>query len=142
MVKFKLIAHFPENYLPHPIASRLILALLSFAAFAYVLDRFVSVTIYPIFAILLRLVCSCSDIVLWALFCAAITRYSVPLLRFYFLSPMKVFSWEISVVCRLRCPYSCLSSRLCFLVIFVLLMLVMRVWFQAAKINLPPRFLM
>ena len=44
------------------------------------------------------------------LFCAAIRRVSVFLLRFPFLSDVQVFSCEISFVCRLKCPCSGFSS--------------------------------
>ena len=71
-----------------------------------------------IFAILLRLVYSCFDIVLVALFCAAIRRDSVSLLRFPFLSRVQVFSSETSLVCRLKYPYSCFSSHFFWLFLF------------------------
>ena len=61
-------------------------------------------------------------LVLMALFCYA--RDSVSLLRFPFLSHVYVFSSKMSPVSRLKHPYSCLSSRFCFLVISVLLVLV------------------
>ena len=56
----------------------------------------------------------CFRIVLWALFYAVIRRNSVSLLRFHFLIHVIVFSWEISLVCCLKCPYCCF-----FLYIFV-----------------------
>ena len=77
-----------------------------------------------------------------SLFCAAIRKYSVSLLRFPFLSQIQVFSCEMSLVCRLKCPYSCFYSHFCFLVIFVLLILVLSVLFLVAIISLPPRFSM
>ena len=40
-----------------------------------------------------------------ALFYTAIRRDSVSLLRFHFLSYIRVFSCEISLVCRLKYPY-------------------------------------
>ena len=77
-----------------------------------------------------------------ALFCAAIKRDSVSLLWFPFLSYVQVFWCEFSLVCHLKCLYSHFSSDFCFLVIFVLLMLVLPVLFLAAIINLPMRFSM
>ena len=59
------------------------------------------------------------------LFCAAIRRDSVFLLRFPFLCHFQAFLCEISLVCHLRYPYNCFSSHFCFLVIVVLLILVM-----------------
>ena len=41
-----------------------------------------------------------------ALFCAAIRRDSVSVLKFPFLSHFQVFLWEILLVCHLKCPYS------------------------------------
>ena len=64
-----------------------------------------------------------------ALFCAAIGRDSVSLLRFPFLSQVQIFWYEISLVCHLKCPYNCFSSHFCFLVIVVLLILVLFVLF-------------
>ena len=80
-------------------------------------------------------------IVLMALFWAAIRRDSVSLLRFLFLSHTRVFSSKTSLVCRLKCRWSCFSSHFCFLVISVLLMLVLSVLFLVFLISLPPRFL-
>ena len=103
------------------------------------IDRFVSIITLSTSAVLLHLVYSCFDIVLIALFCVAVRRYSLSLLRFLFLSYVKVFFCEISFVCLLKCPYSCFYSHF-FLVIFVMLMLVSSVLFLVAVISLPPCF--
>ena len=50
-----------------------------------------------------------------ALFCATFRRYSVFLLSFRFLSHIHVFSCEILLICRLKCPYSCSSFIFIFL---------------------------
>ena len=71
------------------------------------------------------------------LFCAAIRRDSVSLLRFLFLSHVQVFLCEISLVFHLKCPHSCFSYHFCFLVNFVLLMLVLSLLLLVAVINLP-----
>ena len=63
---------------------------------------------------MLRLVYFCFKIVLMALFCAAIRRDSVFLLRFPFLNHIQVFSCEILLICHLKCLYSCFSSHFCF----------------------------
>ena len=49
-------------------------------------------------------------LVLIALFCAAIMRYSVSLLWFPFLSPVLVLSCEMLFISRLKCPKSCFLS--------------------------------
>ena len=54
-------------------------------------------------------------------FCAAIRRDSISLLRFPFLNHVKLFSCEISLVFRSKCPCSCFSSHFCFLVLFCFL---------------------
>ena len=59
-------------------------------------------------------------LVLMALFCVAIKRNSVSLLRFPFLSYIYVFLCEMSLVNRLKHPKSCFSSYFCFLVISVI----------------------
>ena len=64
IVKFKFLAHFPVDHLAHPVVFCLILLLCKFAAFTYyVIDGFISVTVYPTFAILLRLIYSRFDII-------------------------------------------------------------------------------
>ena len=90
-------------------------------------------------AILLCLVYYFLDIILMGLCCAR--RDSVSLLRFPLLSHVHVFSCEISLVCRLKCPYSCFSSHFCFLLIFVLLMHLLFVLILMAVIGLPLCFL-
>ena len=76
-----------------------------------------------------------------ALFCAAIRRDSVSLLRFPFLSHVQVFLCEISLICRLKCPYSCFSSHFYCLIILILLILAF-VLFLVAVISLSPSFFM
>ena len=75
-----------------------------------------------------------------ALFCAAIRKDSVSLSRFPFLCYVQIISYEMSLVCRLKYPYSCLSFDFCFLVIFVLGNLVSCVLFLVAIISLTLRF--
>ena len=49
---------------------------------------------------------------IWSLglFCAVIRRDSVSLLRFPFFNHVQAFSCEISLVCRLKYPYSCFPT--------------------------------
>ena len=81
-------------------------------------------------------------LVLIALFCAALRRDSVSLLRFPFLSHVHAFSCEVSLVSRLKLPWSCFSSYFCFQVIVVLLVLMFSIPFLVTVITLPPRFCM
>ena len=76
-------------------------------------------------------------LVLMALFCTAIRRDSVSLLRFPFFSHVHIFSCEMSLVSRLKHPYSCFSSHFYFLVIFILLIFVLSVLFLVVVISLP-----
>ena len=81
-----------------------------------------------------------------ALFCAVIRRDSVSFLRFPFLSHVQVISCDVSLVCRLKYPYSCVFYSFRFLFIFVLLGLVSSVLFFffflcGAVISLPVYFL-
>ena len=72
-----------------------------------------------------------------ALSCAAVMRDSVSLLRFPLLSHDQVFTCAISAVCRLKYPYSCFSSHLCFLVFVVFLLVhMLMLLFLAAVISL------
>ena len=79
----------------------------------------------------------------WSLWCCFVLLLEGIqfLSSFPFLSHVQVFSCEISLVCRLKYPYSCFSSHFCFLVIFVLLMFVLSVLFQVIVNSLPRRFL-
>ena len=57
---------------------------------------------------LLLLFCSASSIfvlISYSIFCAAIIRDSVSLLRFPFRSQVQVFSYAISPVCRVKCEW-------------------------------------
>ena len=56
--------------------------------------------------------------VLIALFCVAIRKDSVFLLRFHLSSPVLFCACKISLVRRLKSPFICLSSHVCFRVIF------------------------
>ena len=89
----------------------------------------------------MRLVYSCFDIVLIALFCAAIRRDSVSLFKFPFLCHIPGSSFKSLPVCRLKCSYCCFSYHFCFLVIFHLSILVSSVLFPVAVTCLPPPFL-
>ena len=73
--------------------------------------------------------------VLMALFCDAIWRNHVSLLKFPFFSQVQVWSCEMLFISRLKRPYGCLSSKFCFLVI-ILLATVLSVSFLMAVISL------
>ena len=55
-----------------------------------------------------------------ALFCAAIRRDSISLLKFPFLSHVQVLSCEMLFISRLNSPWGCFSSNFCFQVIVIL----------------------
>ena len=74
-------------------------------------------------------------LVLLALFCAAIRRDSVSLLKFPFLSHFRVLSCEILFISRLKRPYIYFPSHFCFLVIIILLSIVLSVLFLVAVIS-------
>ena len=143
MVKFKFLALFPVDHIPLPVVSALLFFLRQFEAFTYhVIDRS---SLSPHYQHLL-FCCGLSNLFFFdiagpymMLFLATVRRDSVFLVRFPFLSHVQVFSYEISLVCRLKCPYCCFTSHFCFLVIFVLLMLVMFVLFLNALITIPQR---
>ena len=81
-------------------------------------------------------------LVLMVLFCAAIRRDSVSLLKFSFLSHVQVFSSGMLLFSRLNRPWSCFSSYFYFLVIVILLVFVLSVSFLVAVISPPPCFSM
>ena len=74
-------------------------------------------------------------LVLMALFCAALRRDSVSLLKFLFLSHVHVLSCEMLFISRLKRPWSCFSSHFCFLVFVILLSIVLSVMFLMAVIS-------
>ena len=77
------------------------------------IDCFVSIITCPIFTILLRLIYFCFNIDFpYDMFCDIISKYSVSLLRFLFVSHVRNFLCGVSFVCRLKYPYNCFSSQL------------------------------
>ena len=124
--------------------SSLILFLRLFTAFPYVTDRFVSISTKSTSSILLHLIYYFFDIVLMALFCAAIRIQSVSLLRFLFLSHVQVFSYGLFVQVFSYGLFVVWNVHTVFLPIFVfclffvLLMLVLSVFFLITVISLPP----
>ena len=74
-------------------------------------------------------------LVLMALFCAAIKRDYVSLLKFPFLSYVRVLSCEMLFISRLKRPWSCFPSHFCFVVFVILLSIVLSVLFLMAVIS-------
>ena len=68
-------------------------------------------------------------LVLMALFCGAIRRDSVSLLKFPFCSHVLVLSCEMLLISRLKRPWSCFPSHFCFQVFVILLSIVLSVLF-------------
>ena len=80
-------------------------------------------------------------LVLIALFCAAIRRDSVSLLRFPFLYHIQVFWWEMVFISRLKRPQSCFC-HFCILATVILSSVVLPVSCLMAVISLPSCFSM
>ena len=142
-VKSKFLAQFPVDHLPLPVMSSLILCanLLHSLIMWLIVSSLSPHNLYLLFRWTMS-VFALTYLVLMTLFCAAVWRDSVSLLRLPFLSHVSVFLYDILVVYRLKCPYNCFSSHFCFLVIFVLLRFVLSAVFLVVVINLPPRFFM
>ena len=81
-------------------------------------------------------------LVLTPLFCAAIRRDSVSLLKFPFLSHVQVLSCEVLFISRLKTPIELFSFPFSFLVIVILLSIVLSVSFLVAVMSLPLCFCM
>ena len=81
-------------------------------------------------------------LVLMALSYRDIRRNSVFLLRFPFFSHVQVFSCEMSLVCRRKRLYCSFSSNVCFLVLFVVLILMPSELFLVVVISLHSRYSM
>ena len=80
-------------------------------------------------------------LILMALFCAALRRYSVSLLKFPLLSPVHVFSCELLFISHSKRPSSCFSSHFSFPVV-ILLSVLLSVSFLMALISHPSCFSM
>ena len=102
MVKFKLLAQLPVDHLAHPVISfcanllHLLIMWLIVSSLSPHNLHFLFCYILSIFALIW--------LVLMALFCAAIRRDSVSLLRFPFISYVHIFSCEMLLVSHLKCP--------------------------------------
>ena len=144
-VRFKLLTKFPVDHLHPTLHSYLDL----YSRCAYIpLSLFIWLIVsssspYNQHLLFFRLVCSyLTYLILMMLFCAAIWRDSVSLLKYPFFNDVQLSSCKISLVCCSKCPYNCFYSHFCFLVIFVQLMLMVSVLFLVTVISLPPRFFM
>ena len=143
MVKFKLLAQFPVDHHAYPVVSSLIFFLCKFAAFAYyVIDLFCLYhhIIYICWFVASYLFLLWYDWSLWHCFVLLLQEIQFLLQDFLFVVTSKFFSREILLVCRLKYPYSCFSSHFCFLVIFILLILVFSVLFLLSVISFLLRF--
>ena len=138
IVKFQLLAQFPVDHVAHSVVSSLCANLLHSLIIWLIVSSLSPHNLHLLFCCILSILVL--DIVFMILFCVAIRRDSVSLLRFPFLSHIHIFSSEISFVCRLNCPYSCFP-HFYFLIILVQSMIVLSVLFLAAVISLPPHFL-
>ena len=131
MVELKLPAHFQSTTLP----TQSWLALYSFCAnllHSLIMWLIVSSlsphSLHLLFCCVLSLL-ALIWLVLMALSCAAIRRDSVSILKFLFLSQVKVFGYEMLFIRRLNRPQSCFPSHFCFLVVVTFLSIVLPVSF-------------
>ena len=76
-------------------------------------------------------------LVLMELFCAAIRRDSVSLLKFPFLSQVQVLLCEMLFISLLKHTYSCFSFHFCFLIIVIMLFIMLLVSFLMVVISPP-----
>ena len=77
----------------------------------------------------------------YAIFCAVIWRGSVSFLRFHFRSHVQFSSYTISLVCRLKYPYSYFSTHFSFLVIIIVLAIMLNELFLITVISLSLLFI-
>ena len=87
------------------------------------------------------LFCGVLLMVFMTMFCAAIRRDSVSLLKLLFLSHVLVFSYDMLFISCLKRPESWFSSHFCFQVIVIRLVIVLSVLFLMAVISLLRAFL-
>ena len=140
MVKFKFLAQFPMDPFAYPVMSTLILIL---RWFLHSLIMWLMVSSLSLHNLHLLFCCILSIhaliwLVLILLFCAAIRRDSVFLLRFPFLGHIHVFSFEMLLISHLK--HSCFSSHFCFLVIVVVVVIIIIIiirWYNYLRKNIP-----
>ena len=109
MVKFKFLAQFLVDHFAYPVVSNLILFcvnLLHSLTMWFMVSSQSPHNLHLLFCRKCMYICILTLIWLFliALFCAAIRRDSVSLLRFPFFSHFHVFSWEMSLISRLKHP--------------------------------------
>ena len=147
MVKFNFLAHFPVDHLvPRPESMQVLFTFCANLMHSIIMWLMVS-SLSPhkhTFAILLHLIYSCFGMIgsYGVVLFYYKERFSLSLLRFFFLRHVQVFSCEILLICCLKRPWNCFSSHFCFLVIVVLLVFVLSVLFLVAVISLPARGVM
>ena len=125
MAKFKLLAQFPVDHLSYLIVSSFFFFLFFFCSFCVnLLHSF----------IIGFIVSSVSPYILHLLFYCVLNYFRFNIAGLHDI--VQIFSCEISLVCRLKYPYSCFSSHFCFLDIIALLILVLFVLFLVAVIRL------
>ena len=129
VVKFQTFAQFPVDHLANTGAT-LLHSLNMWLIISFLSPHNLHLLFCCILSILALII-----LVLIALFCAAFRSDSVSLKRFPFFSHVQVFSCEMSLVFRLKCPYDYFSFHFCFLFIFVLLILVLSVLFLVAVVS-------
>ena len=135
MIQFQFLSEFPLSYFPYPVAPCLILILCYSTAFTFICSMIFFLSPH---SVILRFFLI--HLVLMALFCTAIQKYSVSLLRFPSGIPVSVFCREISLVCHFKCPYSCFSYHSYFLVIAVLFVLSLMLPLEVEEIHFFPLF--
>ena len=117
MVKFQSFPQFLVDHLSYPVESNFILfcttLLHQFIMWLSVLSLSPH-NLFLLFCCVLSIF-ALTLLVLTALFCSAIRKDSVFLLRLPFPNYVQVFLCEISSVCRLKYPYNCFSSHFCFM---------------------------
>ena len=141
MVTFEFLAHLPMDHLAYPVMSSLSLSVLLQSLIMWSMVS--SSSTHNLLLLFCCVLCILALIwfVLKALFCAAIRRDSVSLLKFPFLSHVQVLSCKM-FISRLKHPSSCFPSHFCFLVIVILLAIVLSVSFLMAVITPPSCFSM
>ena len=142
MIKLKFLAQFPVDHSTLPVAYSLILFLANLLHL-----RIIWLMVSSLFPHNLHLLFCCVFsilglifLILMALFCPAIRRDSISLLRFPFLNHVHIFFSEKLLTSCLKRQLSCFASHFWFLVVIVQLVFVLSVLLRVAVISLPPRF--
>ena len=134
MFKIQSLAQFPVNFFTRPILP--ILVLILYLLIMLLISIFSPHNLHLLNSVASNRVYALLYFGLMGYFCALVNTDSVSLFRILFFSHVHIFLCAISLVCRLKYPYSCFTSHFFFFVLVVFLSgLILLMHLSAAAVN-------